>query len=105
MHANGPSADAEPTATDVTDRLSVATVALGIYTSALSLLGRAPWGAMLIAGRRPARSLTPPAATPAAAGALDGLVPGTVFVPVAATCLAGAAFAAMAGRRDGASST
>ena len=75
----------------------------GIYTSALSLLGRDHRGAMLVAGAS-AFSLAYAAGGvvgPAASGALDGLVPGTVFVPVAAVCLAGAALAATARHRGG----
>ena len=87
--------------------LSFASLLVVPVTSALSLLGRDHRGAMLVAGAS-ALSLAHAAGGtvgPAAAGALDGLVPGTVFVPVAVACLAGAALAAMAGRRDGAPST
>ena len=75
----------------------------GIYTSALSLLGRDHHGGMLVAGAS-AFSLAYAMGGmigPAASGALDLLVPGTVFVPVATLCLGAAVGLATMRRRDG----
>jgi len=74
----------------------------GIDTSALSLLGRDHRGSMLVAGAS-AFSLAYAAGGvigPAASGALDGVVPGTIFMPVAVVCLTGAGLATARRRRD-----
>ena len=73
----------------------------GIYTSALSLLGADHRGAMLVAGAS-VFSLAYAVGGmigPAVSGALDVIVPGSVFVPVAVTCLVGSVLAGTGERR------